>query len=259
MLKIFLKMKEQYIKTEMEYTVNFWMMLLSGVLTRIITMAIPFVIYKNIPSIAGWKASEIYLAMSFLFMAEGLNSVLFQGIWEMPGMVFNGQFDCILSRPVSPLFQVLSYGMGLQGIGVVLFSLFSLNLSLISLREFDPFHVLLSLFCVVCGTLICMSSYLISNSLVFWYDSGGNTTVPYTIGTIGGYAKYPISIYPKAMQFVLLFIIPYAFIGIVPAAIMRGEHMVPYLLALVGICAVSVMLARAVFYKGIRNYESMGM
>ena len=34
MIQIFLKMKEQYIKTEMEYPLNFWLMLLSGVVTR---------------------------------------------------------------------------------------------------------------------------------------------------------------------------------------------------------------------------------
>ena len=114
MIRIFLGMKAQYIKTEMEYAANFWMMILSGVLSRVVSMAAPFVIYSNIPDIAGWKKDEIYLILSFLFIAEGLCSVLFEGIWQMPGMVFAGEFDCILSRPVSPLFQVLSYGMGLH-------------------------------------------------------------------------------------------------------------------------------------------------
>ena len=36
MIRIYLKMKEQYIKTEMEYTFNFWMMLISGVVTRLV-------------------------------------------------------------------------------------------------------------------------------------------------------------------------------------------------------------------------------
>ena len=120
MIRIFMKMKEQYIKTEMEYTFNFWMMILSGILTKVLGMAVPFVIYSNIPDIAGWKRDEIFLIMSFLFIAEGACSVLFQGIWDIPGMIFDGQFDAVLSRPVSPLFQVLSYGMGLQGISSLL-------------------------------------------------------------------------------------------------------------------------------------------
>ena len=39
MIRIFLGMKAQYIKTEMEYAANFWMMLLSGVLSRVVSMA----------------------------------------------------------------------------------------------------------------------------------------------------------------------------------------------------------------------------
>lgn len=98
MIQIFLKMKEQYIKTEMEYPLNFWLMLLSGVVTRFFGMLVPFIICSNIKTIAGWKQEEIYLIMSFLYLSEGLCSVLFEGIWQLPSMVFNGNFDTILSR-----------------------------------------------------------------------------------------------------------------------------------------------------------------
>lgn len=259
MLRIFFKLKEQYIKTEMEYTFNFWMMLISGIVTRLLTMAIPFVIYKNLPNIAGWQEKEVYLIMSFLFIAEGLNSVLFEGIWQMPAMVFGGKFDTILSRPVSPFFQVLSFGMGLQGIGVFLFGIISLNILLKSLGRFTLVTLLLCLLFIVCGTVILMSVYLISNSLIFWFDSGGRTSIPFTINSLGQYARYPVTIYPKGVRLVLLFIIPYAFIGSIPAYILRGEHAISYSLALVGMSALFLLIARHVFYRGIKRYESMGM
>lgn len=259
MLKIFLKMKEQYIKTEMEYPANFWMMLFSGVLTRILGMAAPFVIYSNLPDIAGWKKDEIYLILSFLFIAEGLCSVLFQGIWEMPGMVFDGKFDCILSRPISPLFQVLSYGMGLQGISVFLTGAVCLP---VFLKRIGAFHIAGaagSLFLIVCGTLLCMSVYLLGNSVVFWFDAGGRTTVPYAMSSIGQYAKYPVEIYPRAMQIVLLFLVPYAFIGVIPVEILRGALSWEWCLAPAAVSVCFFLLARAVFYRGIRRYESVGM
>ncbi len=259
MLKIFLKLKEQYIKTEMEYPANFWMMLLAGVLTRILGMAAPFIIYSNLSDIAGWKRDEIYLILSFLFIAEGLCSVLFQGIWEMPGMVFDGKFDCILSRPVSPLFQVLSYGMGLQGISVFLTGAVCLPVFLKRVGALHAAGVILSLFFVLCGTLLCMSVYLLGNSVVFWFDAGGRTTIPYTITNIGQYAKYPVEIYPRAMQIVLLFLVPYAFIGVIPAEILRGTFSWTWCLVPAGVSVCFFLLARAVFYRGIRRYESVGM
>lgn len=258
-VKIFLKMKEQYIKTEMEYAANFWMMLLSGVVTRAASMAAPFVIYSNIPAIAGWKRDEVYLIMSFLFIAEGLCSVLFQGIWELPGMVFHGGFDCILSRPVSPLFQVLSYGMGLQGISVFLTGAVCLPVFLSRLGMLNVAGVFASLFFIVCGTVLCMSVYLIGNSVVFWFDAGGRTALPYTLSSIGQYAKYPLEIYPKAVRFLLLFLIPYGFICVVPVEILRGSVSFLWCALLAGISLGFFLSARMVFYRGIRHYESMGM
>jgi ABC-2 type transport system permease protein len=89
-------------------------------------MAVPFIIFSNIPDIAGWKNNEVYLIMSFMFSADGLCSILFDGIWKIPELVFTGEFDSYLSRPVSPLYQVISFGLGLQGIGVFLFGLSSI-------------------------------------------------------------------------------------------------------------------------------------
>ena len=259
MIRIFLSMKAQYIKTEMEYSANFWMMLLSGVLTRLVSMAAPFVIYSNLPDIAGWKRDEIYLILAFLFIAEGLCSVLFEGIWQMPAMVFDGKFDCILSRPVSPLFQVMSYGMGLQGISVFLVGAVSLPVFLKRLGLFQPQGVVLSLFFVLCGTLLCMSIYLMGNCVVFWFDAGGRTTIPYTLSQVGQYARYPLEIYPDIMRFLLLFLVPYGFICVVPVEILRGSAAWTECFGVAGVSAVFFLVARAVFYRGIRHYESVGM
>lgn len=259
MVKIFIKMKAQYIKTEMEYKSNFWMMLFSGVLTKLLSMAVPFIIYQNIPSIDGWDENEIYLIMSFLFISEGLCSVLFDGIWKMPEMVFSGQFDSVLSRPVSPLYQILSYGMGLQGIGVVAFGMVSLNMLLVKLDKMDMKTIMTCLFLIVCGTIICMSIYLLSTSFIFWYDSGGKTIVPYTVASFSQYARYPVGIYPKGMQIILLFVIPYAFISVIPVEILRGNDVMLHVVALITVCVIFFLVAKAVFYRGIRKYESVGM
>ena len=93
MIRIFLSMKAQYIKTEMEYAANFWMMLLSGVLSRVVSMAAPFVIYSNIPDIAGWQKDEIYLILSCVFIWGGGCSGRLGGVWQIAGRVVSGGFD----------------------------------------------------------------------------------------------------------------------------------------------------------------------
>jgi len=257
MLKIFFMMKAQYIKTEMMYTANFWMMIFSGIVMRLLMLGIPFVIYRNIPDIAGWKESEIYLMMMLLLISESTCNVFFDGIWYLPRLIYLGGMDIYLSRPCSPLFQVLSYGVGLQGIGVFFLGFVGLFTTLAHLGMINLTTILLCIVFVITGVAVRASVYLISNSYTFWVTLSVN--LPFTVYTLGEYAKYPVSIYPKWMQFILTFIIPFALISYIPLLILRGENVIPLLLFLVGFSAALVFIARFVFYKGLRKYESLGM
>ena len=259
MLKIYFKMKEQYIKTEMEYTFNFWMMIFSGVLMRSLMLAIPYVIFRNIPDIAGWRESEVYLIMSFMFLSEGFCNIFFDGIWWIPRRVFRGEFDIYLSRPISPLFQVLAAELGLQGLGVTILGFISMVLALRNMGSFSILFLLACLFFIICGTIIRMSVYLITNSLVFWFESGGSSNIPFMIYSIGEYAKYPVSIYPLWMRILLLFMIPFGFIGYMPVQILRGGYAPVFVLSMAGMSIGFFLISRTVFYRGVKRYESMGM
>ncbi|MCI8623316.1 MAG: hypothetical protein HFG26_06575 [Provencibacterium sp.] len=258
MLRIYLKFKAQYLKTEMEYTLNFWMMAVAGVLMRAGMLAVAFVLFRNVPDIAGWNEAEVYFILSLIFLSEGVCNLLFDGVWSLPALVFRGEFDVMLSRPISPLYQLLAYGVGLQGAGLLPVGLISYFLSLHTLGRLNPFSILLMVPFVLCGAAIRVAAILIAASNVFWMRADG-LSLTYLAHTVGEYAKYPVSIYPGWMQFILLAVIPYGFIGFVPALILRGERAVLLSLALLGFTALYCLLARAVFYRGIQKYESMGM
>ena len=93
MIRIYFMFKAQYLKTQMEYTVNFWMMILSGIVMRSMMMGVVFVLFRNIPDIAGWQEGEIYLILGFIVISEGFHNLLFEGIWTIPMLVFRGELD----------------------------------------------------------------------------------------------------------------------------------------------------------------------
>lgn len=256
MIKIFIKLKEEYIKTEMEYTFNFWMMIISGVVMQILMLAIPFIIYKNIPMIYNWSEEEVYLIMIFLIISEGVCNILFEGVWQLPSIIFSGQIDTILTRPIPPLVHILSYGLGLQGIGTLLFGLVATVVLFYSMNLLNLKTIFLFLLFIICGTVLRMSIYLMGNSIAFWIDTRGAISLPVTIGSIGEFAKYPIDIYPRFMKMILLMIIPYAFLGYIPMKILKGEYI--YLFLLIGITGFFWIIARMIFYIGIQHYESPG-
>lgn len=259
MLRTYFMFKGQYLKTAMEYTFNFWMMAIAGVLMRTAMMGVAYVLFRNVPDIAGWLEGEVYLLMSFMFISEGLCNLLFDGIWHIPALVHTGKLDVMLARPVSPLYQVLSYEIGLQGVGVVALGLVSMGMALHSLGWMTLLHVLLCLLFIVTATLVRASTYLIGACHVFWLNAGGQANVTFLIYSVGEYAKYPLRIYPAWMQALLLFVIPFGFIGYVPAMIFRGESAALWFVLLLAASLLYALLARFVFYRGIRRYESMGM
>jgi len=258
MLKIFFLFRSQILKTEMEYTVNFWMMILSGIVMRSLLMAVVFVLFYNIPDIAGWQAGEVYLILGFIIITEGLCNLLFDGLWYIPSMVFRGEFDVILSRPIAPLYQVLVKELGIHGIGNSIIGLISIGVGLLSMGWFTPLGIVLSLFFVVTGTIIRMSYNLIALSHVFWIH-GGVSNLGFLVYSIGELARYPIMIYPGWLRFILFFIIPAGFIGFVPTLILRGDEVLLYGIGLVAVMVLYFLLARAIFYRGIKRYESIGM
>lgn len=259
MLQTFFKLHSQFIKTQLEYKANFCMMMLSGVLTRVALLAVPFVLYRNVKDIAGWTENEIYLILSFLFLSEGLCNLFFNGIWSLSSLVFSGQMDIILMRPTSPLLQVLTKDIGLQGISIFVLGLFIMVLSLTGMDINGWFLIPLCILVVLAGTVIRLSVYIITNSTVFWFHSDGSNNIPYIIGGVGDFAKYPVDIYPKWMQVILLFIIPFGFIGFVPTLIIKGIRVGVCILALILVSALFLAFACIVFYRGIKKYESVGM
>lgn len=259
MLRIYFMFKAQYVKTAMEYKLNFWMMVIAGILMRTLMMGVAYVLFRNIPTIAGFSEGEVYLIMAFMFISEGLCNLLFDGIWFLPALVQNGQLDVMLVRPVSPLYQILSYEIGLQGVGVTAMGLVSLFLALSSLGWLSPGPVLLCLLFIATGTLLRASNYLIGACNIFWLSAGSQTNMPYMMYSVGEFARYPVSIYPLWMQGILLFLIPYALIGYIPLLLLRGEAVLLNGALMVGMVLLYPLLARTVFYRGIRRYESMGM
>jgi ABC-2 type transport system permease protein len=259
MIRIYWIIKSQYLKTAMEYRFNFWMMAVGGFLMRALMMGVAFVLYRNVPGIAGFTEGQVYLIMSFMFITEGMSNIFFDGIWYIPRLVFGGELDVMLSRPVSPLYQILSHEVGLQGVGVLGIGFLSLFMALTALHALSFMAVLLSLMFIVCGTAVRTSGYLIGACNVFWLKAGGQVNVPYTLYSVGEFARYPVKVYPLFMQIVLFGLIPYAFIGYVPCLVLSGQRTPLYILLTIAVSAAYSLLARAVFYRGIRKYESMGM
>ena len=74
------------------------------------------------------------------------------------------------------------------------------------------------------------------------------------------FAKYPLSVYSRAIQFVLAWLVPQAFVSYYPAAVLLGKPLahpwLGYLAPLAG--PVAAACALVVWRRGLRRYQSSG-
>ena len=119
-----------------------------------------------------------------------------------------------------------------------------------------PISVLLFVVSIFAGALIYTSIKLFFASFALWIkQSGSLLQVAYEMAD---FAKYPTEIYHKGIQFIITWVIPFAFVAYLPASYFLGKGEawmigVESLIALVFWC-----VAYGLFNYGLKFYESAG-
>ena len=73
------------------------------------------------------------------------------------------------------------------------------------------------------------------------------------------FAKYPIEIYAKPIQIVLMTVLPFAFVAYIPATFfLIGANVWKTIAAECAVAVIFWMFAYALFKKGLTIYESAG-
>ncbi|AIQ62575.1 ABC transporter permease [Paenibacillus stellifer] len=243
----------------MEYRLDMLIMIFSSAMTHLLGLVFLWVLYQRVPDINGWGFWEVIAVYAMVYFSEGISSFLFEGSWLMNSLVNKGLLDNYLVRPLSPILQILSSRIGVNGIGNILIG----SVILIQAVGHISMHwsvskVIMAIVMLVSAIVIRSSIKLASNSSVFWTQNPGSS-FPFMIHSIGEFAKYPISIYSAVIQGVVTFVVPFAFVSFYPAAYLFDKEAFKYwglMTPLVTVyCAVG---AATIFNYGLKRYESAG-
>lgn len=258
-IRLFFRFLAQNTKIKLEYKVDSLILFISGAAMQTLGFLFLSVLFLNVPSIQGWTQWEIIMMLSMIFISEGLVSFAFEGAWQMAFLVNMGEMDRILLRPVSPILQILTFTMGIHGIGNMIMGIVLLSISLgrVSIA-WDPLHVLFMPVFIISACAIRTAVSFAANCSAFWIKTFSNA-FPLMVYQLADFAKYPSSIFGKAIEFFVVFIIPYAFISYLPAVWLFDKAWwgaFAWLSPLVALWLIFV--ARKVFYAGLSRYEGSG-
>ncbi|MBI4484244.1 MAG: ABC-2 family transporter protein [Acidobacteria bacterium] len=249
----------QYLKVRLSYKGDLVIAVLTSFLATVLALAFVLVLFSKIPTLQGWSFEEVLFLYGFSLLPLGLFNVVSLNLYDFGNLyIMEGKFDRILLRPVNSLFQVIFEEFRLEslqevatGIAIVAYCSVKLNLSW---RVQD---LVLASSVVLCGSLIYLAVFLSLTSVSFWLEDRVGLVPPvFNLLTFG---RYPISIYNGFVQFLLSWIIPFAFASFYPSArFLRRRDFDLYFYLIPVVAGLFFTLSTLVWRQGVRNYQSTG-
>lgn len=249
----------QYLKKLMEYKVDFLLGAFGLLLTQIIQIAFLGIIFSQIPSLIGWSFDEILFIYGFSLIAKSLDHLFTDNLWMVGYRIIRkGEFDKYLTRPINTLYHVIAENFCVDAFGEMLTCALLLGWSIPKLDL--PFHwytLPLMLVVAVFATLIYTSLKIMTAAISFWTKASGHIT--HMLYMTNDFSKYPVSIYNKAVQTIITYVIPFAFTAYFPASyFLTGKNPLFCIGGTVIAGTVLFLLALFVWNWGLKAYESAG-
>ncbi len=253
------------LRREMAYRGTF----LAGIIGQWISYGATFLgIYIMVSSfdiLGGWNGSEVLMLYGLSVMSYAIGASFFYNFSNgLAGRIRSGEFDASLTKPIHPfLHEVFSAGYNVGYISHFTVSLVVMAAALSSTNYNLTVQSLMFLILSVLGASLIQASALIASSVMSFFTVGNNPIADFLLWDVKEFTNYPITVFPKGIQFVLTFILPFAFMNFYPAAALLGKAIpegypaiLPYLSPLVGalVFALSILL----WNWGLKNYKSTG-
>jgi ABC-2 type transport system permease protein len=258
-LNLFLLYFAQYTKVRLAYKADFLIAAFSSMTATVLGFGFVLVLFSKIPKLQDWSFYEVLFLYGFSLIPLGFFNVISWNLYDFGDIyIIQGRFDRILLRPVDTLFQILFEKFRLESLqevvtGTVVVALCVKRLGL-------PWHTtdyLWFALMVASGAVIYASVFLILTSVSFWFEDRVGIVPPvFNMLTFG---RYPLTIYNVFIQFLLSWIIPFAFASFYPTThFLRRVAFTPFVRLVPLVAATFSLLALTVWRRGVRNYSSTG-
>ena len=257
-MKLYLKFFSMHLKSRMAYKKSFFFYTLGQFLTGFSEFLAIWFLFDRFNAVKGYTISECLLCAGVNSIAFALAEMFFRGFDSMTNVISNMEFDRMLLRPRSLIFQMMCYTIEFGRIGRILQGALMLVYGVaVAPVVWTPDKVLVLLFMVAGGTMLFCTLLLMHASVTFFTIEGIEWMNVFTYGA-RQYGSYPYDIYGKGVLRFCTFIIPYALIQYYPLLYLLGRttNFGYGLLPLAS--AWFILPVYGLWRYGVSNYKSTG-
>ena len=207
-------------------------------------------LFQRFPLLNGWDLSGVMTIYAVSAAGFGLTVVVCGNVTRVAGIIASGDLDYYLALPADPLLHLLSSRMDMPGWGDILFGVVLYVVVVPGGWQTLPLFVLL----VVLIAVIFCGVGVLAGSLAFWLGQAQDLALQWFNATLS-FSLYPVDFFPGLVRVFLYTLLPSAFIGSVPARLLLDFGW-QQLALMAAFSAGLALLARWIFYLGLRRYES---
>lgn len=234
----------------MEYRVSFLVQSFGMILNNSAFIFFWWILFNNVNTIGGYSFQDEMMLWSVMSSSFGLCFVMFGNVNQITKMILNGELDTYLLQPKDPLLNILCSKTVVSAWGDTLYGIILFFL----IKGLDIKNFLLFLIFCITGALI-FSSVLVSFHALSFYTGNTEGLTQLVIEFLISFGIYPEGIFKNGVKFILYTIIPAAFIVYIPASVINHFSLF-MLLEVLGVAVLWIAIAYAMFYRGLKKYES---
>ncbi|MBK8987416.1 MAG: ABC-2 family transporter protein [Chloroflexi bacterium] len=235
----------------MEYRASFISQIIGMLINNGIYFVFWIIFFNQFGTVRGYNVDEIFLLFAIATLGYGLG-FMFAGNTRqyLAYLIAQGRLDYYLVFPRNLLLHVIFSRMTVSTVGDVVFGLIAYSFT----GRFTLVEIGLFLITAVLSAIIFVGYSVISGSLAFYMGAAQYASQQMTNAMLT-FALYPNGLFSGAARVMLYTIIPAAFVAAVPVDIVRFQDG-RLLLLLIGTAVIIWLIAIAMFYYGLRRYES---
>lgn len=218
-MKLISKFYYVLLKSKLEYRLNFALEIGINIFTYVVTYMGTWVVLNKFHTIHGWNLYEVMILYNMNLVTYGLACLFFYiPFRNLENILVNGEFDSYLTKPVNPFVYLI---LRQNYLGFLSHIILGITMFIICLQKVEIDWSINKVFtfisAIIGGTLI-QASIIIATGALNIKLVRANALMDTFIYNIRSFVEYPIDIYPKSIQCLVTFVIPYALINYYPIA-----------------------------------------
>ncbi len=261
--RIYVHLVGARIRSQLEYRLSAAFQLVGTALLTALDFAAIAVIFANVDALGDWSVGEVALLYALATISFALTDLIVGHLDLLPQMIREGTLDQILVRPLPSLFQLVvadfairRIGKALQGVGVLIFALVTVDI------DWSVGRVLAIPLAITAGAVIYAAVWVSLATIAFWIVDAIEVVNAFTYG--GSFlSQYPIGIFARWLRGLVVFVVPIAFVAYFPALYLLDKDDalgLPRALSFVSplVACLAAISAAAIWRNAVRHYQSAG-